>query len=171
MNKTTESCDSSVLHWASCTEHKNHVIERISACIPRTQCCFSINGPSKELRCSSALEHGDLYFSLHNIGVKILSPLYWMNEKNHRRQKKIWLKACTKPVIWWWKLWPGKQRVEERFKSTSQNYVIFFTNYILNSSLRSRLCTCQFFLIFTLKTIIASSYRKICREMRRVKMH
>ena len=54
-------------------------------------------------------------------------PLYigWM-KKNHRRQKKIWLKACTKPVIWWWKLWPGKQRVEERFESTSQNYLIFF---------------------------------------------
>ena len=27
------------------------------------------------------------------------------------------------------------------------------------------------FLIFTLKTIIASSYRKMCREMRRVKMY
>ena len=92
-------------------------------------------------------------------------------KKNHRRQKNIWLKAYTKPVIWWWKLWPGKQRVEERFESTSQNYVIFFTNYILNSSLRSRLYTCQFFLIFTLKTIIASSYRKMCRETRRVKMH
>ena len=40
----------------------------------------------------------------------------------------------------------------------------FFTNYKSNSSLRSRLCT------FTLKTI-ASSHRKMCREMRRVKMH
>ena len=29
----------------------------------------------------------------------------------------------------------------------------------------------SFCLIFTLKTIIASSYRKMCREMRRVKMH
>ena len=57
------------------------------------------------------------------------------------------------------------------FRVDVSNYVILFTNYILNSSLRSRLCTCQFFLIFTLKTIIASSYRKMCREMRRVKMH
>ena len=40
----------------------------------------------------------------------------------------------------------------------------FFTNYKSNSSLRSRLRT------FTLKTI-ASSHRKMCCEMRRVKMH
>ena len=96
MNKTTESCDSSVLHRASCTEHKNHVIGR--ACIPSTQCCFSINGPSKELRCSSALEHGDLYFSLHNIGVQILSLLYWMNEKKSSKAKKDMAKSVHKKL-------------------------------------------------------------------------
>ena len=60
LNKT-ESCyqskgDSSVLHWASCTAHKNHVIRQISACIPRTRYCFSINGPCKQVQCSLALE-------------------------------------------------------------------------------------------------------------------
>ena len=60
LNKT-ESCyqskgDSSVLHWASCTAHKNHVIRQVSARIPRTWCCFSINRPCKQVQCSLALE-------------------------------------------------------------------------------------------------------------------
>ena len=60
-NKQTESCyqskgDSSVLHWASCTAHKNHVIRQVSAHIPRTRYCFSINGPCKQAQCSLALE-------------------------------------------------------------------------------------------------------------------
>ena len=73
--KQTESCyqskgDSSVLHWASCTANTNHVIRQVSAHIPRTRYCFSINGP-----CKQALqllnERGDLYFSLHNLFVQI----------------------------------------------------------------------------------------------------
>ena len=76
--KQTESCyqskgDSSVLHWASCTAHKNHVIRQVSAHIPRTRYCFSINGPCKQAQCSLALERaGDLYFSLHNFCAQIL---------------------------------------------------------------------------------------------------
>ena len=59
--KQNESCyqskgDSSVLHWASCTAYKNHVIRQVSAHIPRTRYCFSINGPCKQAQCSLALE-------------------------------------------------------------------------------------------------------------------
>ena len=77
-NKQTESCyqsrgDSSVLHWASCTANTNHVIRQVSAHIPRTRYCFSINGPCKQAQCSLALERaGDLYFSLHNFCAQIL---------------------------------------------------------------------------------------------------
>ena len=61
IKKQTESCyqskgDSSVLYWASCTAHRNHVIGQVSAHIPRTRYCFSINGSCKQVQCSLALE-------------------------------------------------------------------------------------------------------------------
>ena len=65
MNKTTESCDSSVLHWESCTAHKNHVIGRISALV------FREHGVAFQ-QMDQAKSYGDLYFSLNNFGVQIL---------------------------------------------------------------------------------------------------
>ena len=43
------------------------------ACIPRTQHCFSINGPSKEL---ALYEHGDLCFSLYNLQEACSSQIF-----------------------------------------------------------------------------------------------
>ena len=54
--------------------HKNNVIGRISAsalfqCIPRTRCCFSINGPGKEVWWSFTLKRARWpLFLLHNFG-------------------------------------------------------------------------------------------------------
>ena len=44
----------------------------------------------------------------------------------NRREKKIWLKAGTKPVTRWCKLWPWKQRFEKRFESISFKIAWFF---------------------------------------------
>ena len=62
--------DSSVLHWASCSAHKNHVIRQISARIPRTRYCFSINRPCKQVQCSLALERAlwPLFFIAYFLG-------------------------------------------------------------------------------------------------------
>ena len=108
---------------------------------------------------------------MHNIGVQILYPSYWMNEKKSLKVKKDMAKSVHKARYLMMKIMTWKTTSRGTFRVDVSKLRDFFKNYILNSSLRSRLCTCQFFLIFTLKTIIASSYRKVCREMRRVKMH
>ena len=111
-----------------------------------------------------AKSYGNLYFSLHNFGVQILSPLYWMNEKKSSKAKKDIARSVHKARYLMMKIMTWKTTSRGTLRVDVLKLRDFFTNYKSNSSLRSRLCT------FTLKTI-ASSHRKMCREMRRVKMH
>ena len=44
-------------------------------------------------------EHGDLYFLLHNNSVHIILLNLKENEKFYRKEKKIEVKECTKPLL------------------------------------------------------------------------
>ena len=76
----------------SFTADKNHVIRRISARIPRTRYCFSINGPGKEVQWSVALERArwPIFFYCIILVYKLF-PLNWtkLEKKSHRREKKM----------------------------------------------------------------------------------
>ena len=62
------------------------------------------------------------------------------------REKKIKLKACTKPVTPGCKLWPWKERLVENVLSRCRfNLRDFPSNYVLNCTIRSRLSTYQVF--------------------------
>ena len=58
---------------------------------------------------------------------------------NSLKGKKIWLKLCT------------KQRLEKRFELMSFKLRDFFTKYLSNCSIRSRLSTNQLFSSVTVK--------------------
>ena len=83
------------------------------ACIPRTQYCFSINGPSKEL---ALYEQGDLYFSLYNFGVQIY-PFKLERLKKSSKGKKDTAKRVHKARYLVMKIMTLKKRLEERFES------------------------------------------------------
>ena len=109
------------------------------ACIPRTQYCFSTNGPSKEL---ALHEHGDLYFSLYNFGVQIY-PFKLEKLKKSSKGKKDTAKRVHKARYLVMEIMTLKKRLEERFESIK--LLDFPTYYKSNCFLHSRLSTFQVF--------------------------
>ena len=122
--------DSSALHCASCTAHKNHVIRRISAHIPWTRHWFTVNGPSTVERCDGLKllnEHWYLYLLLYYFGVQIFPfKLEKLTEKSSKG-------AYTKPVTLWCKVWSWKQRLKERsIRSRISPFQGFLSCYFKN---------------------------------------
>ena len=95
-----------------------------------------------------------------------------MNEKKSSKAKKDMAKSVHKArylmmkITTWKTTSRGTFRVDvSKLRDFSHKlYIKFFPTL-------ETLYLSIFFLIFILKTIIASSYRKMCREIRRVKMH
>ena len=93
-------------------------------------------------------------------------------KKNHRRQKKDMAKSVHKARYLMMKIMTWKTTNRGTFRVDVSKLRDFFHKlYIKFFPTLETLYLSIFFLIFTLKSIIASSYRKMCREMRRVKMH
>ena len=104
------------------------------------------------------------YISYRIILVYKLSPLNWIIKKRLiEGGKNIGLKASTKPVIRWCKLWHWKHDSRNKLCRCRFKIALFFTNYLSNCSIRSRLSTCQVFPNVTLNTF-ASNYLKMYRE-------
>ena len=92
-------------------------------------------------------------------------------KKNHRRQKKDMAKSVHKARYLMMKIMTWKTTSRGTFRVDISKLRDFFHKlYIKFFPTLETLYLSIFLKIFTLKTI-ASSYRKMCREMRRVKMH
>ena len=74
-----------------------------------------------------------------------------MNEKKSLKVKKDMAKSAHKAHYLMMKIMTWKTTSRGTFRVDVSKLRDFFKNYILNSSLRSRLCTCQFFLNFYFK--------------------
>ena len=133
------------MHSTSCTAHKNHLIRRIRARIPRTRYCFSINRPRKEIR---------WFLALDRVGWPIfIIALFWCTnypirigkfEETSSKGKKD-IAECvhesrylTTQII--------KLKATNLLSRCRLKLHDFSTNYRSNCSIRSRISNYQAFL-------------------------